>query len=174
MSFDHIFLNKFPTPYHRGGDSPAFDVVVVENQIDVYNREDNEAPHQHVVQKSHRNVASHHRYNPGKELGKGRVTHGRIHSKSSQTLQQEDQEGEKIDEAGQRVVANRIDFLVRQLENIHLDHIQNFFPLTAFERDEIGPACELISGKSPVGSENEVEKDESSRGFAFLVGAKTR
>ena len=53
------FFDEFNSSNHGRGSTPFFDVIVVEDEIDVNNGEDDEYPHHHMMPLSNSHIATH-------------------------------------------------------------------------------------------------------------------
>lgn len=126
----------------------------------MYKGEQDKSPHQQVMDLADIHIPAQKRNDPSEQPGQKRAAHCSVHPEPRKTLQQENQECNKIDEACQRVMTDRIDPLVRHLEYINFDNIQDFLPLAPFQRDKIIPPRKFIPCKSPIDSKNEVKEEK--------------
>jgi len=162
MALYHIFFDEFPSSDHRGCDSAPFDIIVVKDKVNMHDGKKNKSPHQDVMDLPHVNISAKKRNDPGKQFGQKGLAHGCIHSEAGEALHKKDQECEKIDQAGQGVMANGIDLLIRYLQDIHFYHVKHFLPLAAFQGDVIVPPCKFIACNSPVKSKQEIKEKHKS------------
>ena len=158
MTFDHIFLDEFPSSDHRGGDAAPFDIIVVKDQVHMHDGKKNKSPHQYVMDLPHVDISAEKRNDPGKQFGQKGFAHGCVHSEAGEALHKKDQKREKVYEAGQGVMADGIDLFMRYLQDIHFYYVKHFFPLAAFQGYKIIPPRKFIACKAPVKAEQEIEE----------------
>jgi hypothetical protein len=113
---------------------------MIEYQVNVDDGKQDETPHQDMMNLSYMHIPSKEWNNPGKQFGQECIAHGCIHAKPREALQQEYQECDKVDETCQRIMADRIDLFIRQLEDVDFDNLQHLLPLAAFQGNKIIPA----------------------------------
>ena len=141
----------------------AFHVVMVEHQIDVDQREQDEEPGREVVPEVQPGVAAEERRHPGEQVREPRVAHVGIHREAARHLEQEDEEHHEVREVGQGVVADRDKWPVGRLEDVHLEDGYDLAELREPQRQEVLPVGVLVADEAPVDAEREVEDEDVGR-----------
>lgn len=159
----NLFFDKLPATDDGRRFATLFDVVVIEHQIDMYDGEEDEEPHQEMMNLPCHQVATHQRDRPGKQLRECRLAHLGVQSEARNALQQESPERTEVDQAGQGIMTDTFDRLVLNHQDIDLDDFQHFLPLRFLQRDEVCPAGKAVSHESPVQTEYEVEEEHEGR-----------
>src|SRR5659263_490480 len=121
---------------------------MVKDKINVNHRKQDEAPHKDMVQLPYVHISAQQRNHPCKKLGKERVAHSCIHAKTCESLKEEYEESDKVDQACQGIMTYGINLFMCGLEDIHFDDIHDLLPLASFQRDKVIP-CLLYTSPSP-------------------------
>src|SRR5271165_2055947 len=88
-----VLAHELPPADHGGCGAASFDVIVVEDQVHVHDREQDEETHHRVVPLAHTKVSTHKRHDPGKHVRQKRTAHAGVQCKPRRRLKQERQEG---------------------------------------------------------------------------------
>ena len=159
-----LSLDELPATGHRGDHSPPLDVVVVEDQVDVHHREDDEEPHRHVMPLADGEVAPHQGHDPGEACGQPGGAHRRVHPETGDRLEEKSGEGQEVGETGESVVADRLNRLVLGEQDVDPKDLPDFPDLAAeatlAEGQELVPAGVLVADETPVDAAEEVEEEE--------------
>ena len=127
----------------------------------MHHREYDKKPHHHMMPLAHREIASHQRDDPGKQVRQPGFAHGGVHAESRQTLKHKRQKSQKVGESCQRVVPDGVNGFGTGLEDVHFKDFHHFLPLAPFQGDEEMPTGKGVADKSPIDPEEKVkEKDE--------------
>ena len=141
----------------------ALDVVVVEYEVNVDDREEHERPHDGVVENAQRELAAEEGRDPGEKPGKPGMAHRRVEGVAGNDLEHRQQPGSGVGEIGHRVVPERVHGLVRRLKDVDLQHGADLRELAAGQGEVISPAGVLVSDKRPVQPEGEIEGEHIGR-----------
>src|SRR5271157_4945097 len=83
-----VLAHELPPADHRGGGAASFNVVVVEDQVHVNDREQDEEPHHRVVPLTHTKVSTHERHDPGEYVRQKRPAHAGVQREPRRRLEQ--------------------------------------------------------------------------------------
>jgi hypothetical protein len=97
---------------------------------------------------------------PAKQLRQPPMAHRGIQCESCDTLYEEGKKGEEINEACQGIVSYTQVLFAFHHQDINFDHLPHFFPKMIRSGDELLPVGILVSGKSPINSEKEIEEEQ--------------
>ena len=155
-----ILLNELPAATHGGNFPPAFNIIMVKNDVNVHEREQDEKPHEGVVPLPHGKIAPHQRHDPGKEFGEPGLAHGRIKPEAGDALEKKRQEGHEISESRHGIVPDRFNGLVIRLQQVHGNHLADLLPLFLAVGNKIPPVGIAVPGEPPINPKEEIKKEE--------------
>src|SRR5580658_4090574 len=135
-----LYPVELPSANDRGDCAAAFDVVVIEGEIDVDDDEGDEEPEEEMMPETDAELAAHQGNDPGEHARQPRVAHAGVEREAGDGLKHECEEGAEVNEAGEGVVPGGDRAVHLDFKDVGVDDVDDLLLLAAGKREEGAPA----------------------------------